>query len=184
MLFSGDKLLGGPQAGLIVGRTEIIQRLKKNPLKRILRVGKITLAALEGVLRLYRHPELLQKRLPTLRLLTRNRTEIEALAKRLLAAFAQAVGPSFCVTIIEMQSQIGSGSLPVDRLPSAGWAVAPVRRVNAGAQLNQLVTALRQLPVPVLGRLHEGQLLLDCRCLEEERVFAEQLSQLVLPTSL
>jgi L-seryl-tRNA(Ser) seleniumtransferase len=159
--FSGDKLLGGPQAGIIVGRRDLVQRLKKNPLKRALRVGKLTLAALEPVLALYRAPELLGERLTTLRVLTRSAAEIEAQAQRLLPVVQAALGEAYEVAAAAMMSQIGSGALPVDRLPSHGLSVRGKR-----ASLTRLAGLMRELPRPIIGRLAEKTLWLDLRCLE------------------
>jgi L-seryl-tRNA(Ser) seleniumtransferase len=179
--FSGDKLLGGPQAGVIVGRTELIARIRKNPLKRALRVDKMTLAALEAVLRLYRHPEKLAQRLTTLRLLTRTRADIDALGRRLLEPMRRALEGRARVELRECQSQIGSGSLPVDLLPSAALVVsAAVGGRGAGSALRALERRLRKLPIPVIGRTAEGALWLDLRCLEDEAAFAAQLDQLAL----
>ena len=179
VLFSGDKLLGGPQAGLIVGRTELIRKIKKHPLKRALRVGKITLAALEAVLRLYRHPEQLAERLTTLRLLTRPAVQMQHAALRLQPLLAAALGESYTVSVLPMLSQIGSGSLPVDLLPSFGLAIAPQSAGRgAGRALKRVEQALRALPLPVIGRIHDGGLCLDLRCLEDDTRFAGQLAQL------
>jgi L-seryl-tRNA(Ser) seleniumtransferase len=168
--FSGDKLLGGPQAGLVVGRAALIGRLDANPLKRALRLDKARLAALEQVLRLYLDPDRLAARLPALRLLTRPVPAITATAERMrprLEAFAErAAGVEAC------RSQIGSGALPVDLLPSAAVTFT-------GDGLDALALRLRRLARPVIGRLGQQRLWLDCRCLEEteEDIFAANLRQ-------
>jgi L-seryl-tRNA(Ser) seleniumtransferase len=178
--FSGDKLLGGPQAGLIVGDRACIEKIRKFPMKRALRMSKLPLAALEATLRLYLRPERLAQDLPTLRLLTRPQEAIEALARQLQPLVAQAVAPRFAVQVAHMQGQIGSGSLPVERLPSAGLTLAPIERKGVGRALDELATALRGLPLPVIGRVADDRLWLDLRCLEDGQAFQAQLPQLRL----
>jgi L-seryl-tRNA(Ser) seleniumtransferase len=129
--FSGDKLLGGPQAGLIVGDKDLITRIRKFPMKRALRLSKLPLAALEATLLLYLQPERLARELPTLRWLTRAQADIAATAQALMAPLTGAVAPRYTVTQVSLMSQIGSGSLPVDLLPSAGLAIAPCCPANA-----------------------------------------------------
>lgn len=175
-----DKLLGGPQAGLIVGRREVIDRIRKCPLKRALRVSKLPLAALEATLQLYLRPERLVQDLPTLRLLTRPQADIRALANQLLPAVVQAVSPRYGAEVIHTDSQIGSGALPEGRLASAGLALTPiaVAKKERHAALNELALALRSLDHPVLGRISDNQLLLDLRCLENPDDLLGQLAQL------
>jgi L-seryl-tRNA(Ser) seleniumtransferase len=174
--FSGDKLLGGPQAGLIVGTKAAIGKIRKFPMKRALRMSKLPMAALEATLRLYLRPERLTQDLPTLRLLTRPAEQIRALAEQLQPAVAQAVAPRFSVDVVALMGQIGSGSLPVERLPSAGLALAPTGgRKGAGRALDELATALRHLPRPVIGRIAEDRLLLDLRGLEDAALLTTQL---------
>ena len=170
--FSGDKLLGGPQAGIIVGKKALIAHLQSHPLKRALRADKMTLAALEATLRLYLHPEKLAAELPTLRLLTRQADEIRLQGERMRAALA-AHYADFDLRVEPCLSQIGSGSLPVDRLPSAALTLTP--RDGRGSRLEALAARWRQLPVPVIGRIYDGRLWLDLRCLEDESRFMEML---------
>ncbi|MFS7517324.1 L-seryl-tRNA(Sec) selenium transferase [Klebsiella pneumoniae] len=170
--FSGDKLLGGPQAGIIVGKRALIAQLQSHPLKRALRADKMTLAALEATLRLYQHPEALREKLPTLRLLTRPAEEIRRLAERLQPDLA-AHYADFAVSVAACQSQIGSGSLPVDRLPSAALTFTP--HDGRGSRLEALAARWRALPCPVIGRIYDGRLWLDLRCLEDETRFMEML---------
>jgi len=178
--FSGDKLLGGPQAGLIVGSTEAVERIRRFPMKRALRMSKLPLAALEATLRLYLRPERLARDLPTLRLLTRPLAAIRAMADDLQCVVAQAVEPRFEVSVVSLQGQIGSGSLPIERLESAGLALAPRDRKAAGRALDELAAALRALPVPVIGRITDDRLLLDLRCLEDAGLLRTQLPALRL----
>ena len=178
--FSGDKLLGGPQAGLVVGNQALVAQIKKNPLKRALRCGKLTLAALEAVLKLYRDPDRIAERLPVLRLLLRSQAELRALAARAAPAVSCALGDRVDVRIEACKSQIGSGSLPVDRLDSVCLAIAAPGASRGHPE--RLAAAFRALPIPVIGRVHDGALRLDLRCLDDERAFVEQLHQFQRPS--
>lgn len=170
--FSGDKLLGGPQTGFIVGRKDLIAAINRNPMKRALRVDKIRLAALEATLKLYRDPDRLAARLPTLRLLARKAAEMEALATRIAPAVAARIGAGITVTTQPCRSQIGSGALPTETLESHALRLVPT---GDGHALDALARALRSLPIPVIGRLRDGALLLDLRCLEDEEGFLASL---------
>lgn len=176
VLFSGDKLLGGPQCGIIAGKQEIVARIKKNPLKRTLRVDKMTLAALEAVLRLYRDPDRLAQGLPTYRLLSRSRQQIAETVERLRPAFAAAVGPNVLVMAEECESEIGSGAQPEARLPSMCISLRPAKKSGAGRLLLALESMFRRLPIPVLGAISEGALRFDLRCLEDEAALIAQLA--------
>jgi L-seryl-tRNA(Ser) seleniumtransferase len=171
--FSGDKLLGGPQAGFIVGRRALIARINRNPMKRALRVDKLRLAALEATLRLYRDPERLAERLPTLRHIARPLADIRVQAERLAEPVATALGPSFRVEIVACDSQVGSGALPQETIASAALAIRPAGR--SGRALARLAKTLRDLPVAVIGRVADGALVLDLRCLDDEAGFVENL---------
>lgn len=164
--FSGDKLLGGPQAGIIVGRRDLIERIRKNPLKRALRVDKMLLAAMEATLTLYLDPDRLAQRLPTLRLLARPAAAVRQVAEVIAPVMAQAVAPRYVVEVVDCLGMIGSGAQPVARLPSAGLAIA-VGEGKPGRALQALQSALRTLPVPVIGRVEADRLVLDCRTLED-----------------
>lgn len=174
--FSGDKLLGGPQAGIIAGRADLIARINRNPLKRALRMDKMSLAALEAVLALYREPEHLAQRLPTLRTLARTQRDIDAQAQRLLPSMRTALSADYRIEAAPMHSQIGSGAQPQAQLASAGVRITCTRRGG----LDRFAKRLRQLPQPVLGRIADDALWLDLRGLEpdDEARFLAQWSAL------
>jgi L-seryl-tRNA(Ser) seleniumtransferase len=181
---SGDKLLGGPQAGIILGRKDLIEQIRKHPLKRALRCDKLIMGALEATLRIYRDhaddPQQLAQMLPLLRLLNRPAEDIHALGVRLLDRVQQSFGEHASVSLQASRSQIGSGSLPVDRLDSWSLQITPAGR-RSGHATTAIAAALRKLPVPVIGRVKDGAVWLDLRTLNDETEFLEQLQQIALP---
>ncbi len=175
--FSGDKLLGGPQVGIVAGRKDLVARVAKNPIKRAVRVDKIRLAALEATLKLFRDPDRLPQRLPTLRYFTRTQADIELAASRLLSAF-DAISPDYAARVVACTSQIGSGALPLNTLASAGIALQASSRKGEGAAIEALSRAMRKLPVPIVGRIRDNALILDLRCLDDESLLLTQLARL------
>ena len=175
--FSGDKLLGGPQAGLIVGKKSLIKEIKTNPLKRALRVDKITIAALVEVLKLYTDPDRLTNRLPLLRNLVRPLNEIQMLAEKLRPIFIERLTNIAEVSIESCKSQIGSGALPLDLLESSALVLKPLaKKGETDAKLQSLARKFRGLSTPVIGRLHDGRLIFDLRCLENESDLVDLLN--------
>ncbi|OOG27729.1 L-seryl-tRNA(Sec) selenium transferase [Thioalkalivibrio denitrificans] len=160
--FSGDKLLGGPQAGLIVGSRDHLQAIRRNPVRRALRCDKLRLAALEATLRAYLDPRSLSAALPAYRILGRSRETVERIARRMMPFIAEWAGDVARVEIVTGESQVGSGAQPCAGLPTALVALTP-RDADAGA----LAHALRRLTPPVIGRVHKGRVLLDMRALLE-----------------
>jgi L-seryl-tRNA(Ser) seleniumtransferase len=156
--FSGDKLLGAVQAGIILGRRELIDAMNRNPMKRALRPDKLTLAFLSRTLSLYEEPELLPQRLPLFRTLTTPLHELEQRASAVAAAIAPRL-PDCHVEVAPGECQIGSGSLPDRTIPSV------CVRISAASEhrVRELQTELRKLSVPVVGRVHQGALWLDMR---------------------
>ncbi|HMA79886.1 MAG TPA: L-seryl-tRNA(Sec) selenium transferase [Candidatus Binatia bacterium] len=156
--FSGDKILGGPQAGLIVGKKSLIGRMNKNHLQRALRCGKLTLAALEATLRRYRQSPDIVREIPTLRAFTRPMEEIRALGEALLPRLQAALGDEFKIRLQDSTAQIGSGALPTEELPTAVVSIEhPKLSANAIAQ------KFRSATPPVIGRINEDRFLLDLR---------------------
>jgi L-seryl-tRNA(Ser) seleniumtransferase len=176
--FSGDKLLGGPQAGLIVGRSDLVAAIKGNPLRRALRVDKMTIAALSAVLALYGDRESLTRRLPVLALLMRPVADIRATAERLLPPMSNALTTAATVRVADCQSQIGSGAVPTRTIASVGLAVEPNARRGTGASLQRIAAAFRRLPIPVIGRIEHDTFVLDLRALDDEASFAAQLPEM------
>jgi L-seryl-tRNA(Ser) seleniumtransferase len=175
--FSGDKRQRST-GGDVAGRKDLVVRVARKPMKRALRLDKIRLAALEATLKLYRDPERLPETLPTLRTFLRPRAQIAAAAARLCETVAAAAGSGFSVSVTDCASQIGSGALPLETLPSAGLAISPIGRKGAGTRLKALAAGFRSLPVPVIGRIKDGALVLDLRCLDDEAAFVAQLPRL------
>ena len=163
--FSGDKLLGGPQAGIIVGRLDAIENIRRNPLMRALRVGKLTIAAIETTLRLYLNKKELTEKLPMLQRYTRSVTELREVAEKLVNHLRQIFGDAIQVTVEESTAQIGSGSLPVDTLPSLTVSLhAP--QISA----ETLATHFRSQSIPVIGRVGAERLRFDVRTVFEQEL--------------
>lgn len=163
--FSGDKLLGGPQAGLIVGRRSIIDQVKKNPLNRALRIDKFTLAGLEGVLRLYGDECEAMRTIPTLVMLAASRQEIARRAARLKRRLAPAVTEVCQIDLVDTESRVGGGAMPEQGLPSKALALRPLT-----ISVNALEEGLRRLDLPIIGRIENGALLLDMRTVADQEV--------------
>jgi L-seryl-tRNA(Ser) seleniumtransferase len=163
--FSGDKLLGGPQAGLIVGRREILDRIKANPLTRALRIDKLTLAALEATLRLYRDEAQAVERIPTLRMLLCRRTEIEGRARRLADGLRGLAAPGLSVTLCDLTSRAGGGALPLMDLPSCCVGVTLADRSP-----NRIEAALRTGRPPIIGRIENDLYIIDPRTLQDDEL--------------
>lgn len=160
--FSGDKLLGGPQAGILVGRSWAVEALKKHPLLRALRPDKITLAALEATLRLYREPKAAQKELPTLSMLAATRKELQGKATALAQALERLCGKRCAVAVEKGMSHQGGDSLLGGELPTALVTLTP-----SGQTAQALAAALRQAPVPVVALVQKDKVVLDARTLRE-----------------
>ncbi|NIP57115.1 MAG: hypothetical protein GWM92_03170 [Gemmatimonadetes bacterium] len=158
--FSGDKLLGGPQAGILAGRADLVARMRRNPLCRALRVDKATLAALEATLALYREPEEAVKRIPVLRMLA---APVEELRRRAEALKGRLEARGVAVELVETTSAVGGGSMPGVERPS--WALAAGA---PGEGEEEVGRRLREGEPPVVGRIREGRLLLDLRTVAEE----------------
>ncbi len=156
--FSGDKLLGGPQAGVIVGRRDLVERIKRNPLRRALRCDKLTLAALSATLRLYRSAPDLAQALPTLRWLTRPLAEMRALAEITVPLLRDALGAGFVIEVVDAQSEIGSGAQPTETLASPAISI-----VHPTIAADEIARRFRSAATPILGRINAGRFLLDLR---------------------
>ncbi len=158
--FSGDKILGGPQAGLMVGKKALIGRMNKNHLQRALRCGKLTLAALEATLRRYRQSPDIVREIPTLRAFTRPMEEIRAFGAALLPRLQAALGDDFKISQQDSTAQIGSGALPTEELPTA---VISVEHPKLSA--NAIANRFRSANPPIIGRINDDRFLLDLRCI-------------------
>ena len=164
---SGDKLLGGPQAGLLLGSKEAISRIAKHPLARALRVDKFTLAALEATLRLYRDPEAAQRAIPTLRYLTRSLPELRRLAARLKTRLTRTLKTGFMIALVQERSQVGGGSLPGEDLPTV---CVSLRSTTGSPAPDEITTLLRQHTPPIFARIKDNAVLFDPRTLENDEI--------------
>ena len=160
--FSGDKLLGGPQAGIIAGKAQWVHQIRKNPLMRALRVDKLTIAALAATLQTYLNQDTIENHLPMLQRYTRTIDELQNTAQQLGDKLMNIFQDSMSIDVRETQSEIGSGSLPVETLPSIAVALTPIT-----ISVSKLSELFRQGKVPIIGRIENDQLMFDLRTLYE-----------------
>ena len=162
--FSGDKLFGGPQAGIIIGRKVYIDAMKKNPLTRAFRIDKMTLAALEATLRLYLDPMEAETQIPTISMLAKTSDDLREKAEQLCKKIREKVDPSYChLQVVEEVGQVGGGSVPTQLLDT--WAVA-ISSENTPATFIEL--KMRENDIPIIGRISKDRYLLDVRTIEEK----------------
>jgi len=164
---SGDKMLGGPQAGIILGKRKIISKLRNNQLLRALRIDKLTLAALEATLRLYRDEREALTEIPTLRMLTMQPDILKSKAASLIRRIRSKIPATIQLKVVKGSSQVGGGALPLLEIPSFLIAVEA-----DGYSPQQIDSRFRQCTIPVLGRINRGQYLLDMRTLQETDIHA------------
>ena len=160
--FSGDKVLGGPQAGLIVGKKAAIDRIKKNPMNRALRIDKMTLAALEATLRLYTDPERAREHVPTVRMITTPESELQRKARKIRSRITRDCSDAFTVTLSSGESRVGGGSYPERGLPTT-----LVRLVPKNISVTELKERLLRTTPPLVGRLEDDAFCLDPRTLDD-----------------
>jgi L-seryl-tRNA(Ser) seleniumtransferase len=172
--FSGDKLLGGPQAGIIVGKQSVIDKVRKHPMARALRIDKLTLAALEATLRLYLDPQEALEQVPALRMLSLPVTELQECCERLLPRLTELIGDAADCSIIEATATVGGGALPLAELPGRVIALVP-----KDMSLNELTTRLRSCEPAVIGRIQDDRFLIDPRTLnaDDEALLLQALQQ-------
>ena len=163
--FSGDKLLGGPQAGIILGNKEIVDRIKSNPVNRALRIDKFTLAGLESILRMYLDENTVCEKIPTLSMISEPVDTVRKRAKKLAKRIRQDLSGSCEVAVVETISRIGGGAMPEQNLPSCAIELQPCTM-----KVSRLETLLRQLEVPVIGRIEDNRLLLDMRTVSADEI--------------
>jgi L-seryl-tRNA(Ser) seleniumtransferase len=163
--FSGDKLLGGPQAGIIVGKTATIEKIKKNPLNRALRIDKMTLAALEGTLRLYRQPETAVSLIPTLNMILTPVHQIEEKASKCLNILENLKIPELSIQLMSLTSRAGGGSLPMLKIPSKGIGV-DVKKMT----VNAVERFMRNYTTPIIGRIEDDLFIMDMRTVRTDEI--------------
>ena len=179
--FSGDKLIGGPQAGVIVGKTDLIDKLNSNPMKRAMRTDKITIAALRATLQSLLFPEKLEENSPTLSQISRPLSEIQLNIDIILEPLSKIFENLATLSVVDCKSQIGSGALPTTFLPSKAICIEPLSRFRGQQkdyEIRRIAAILRHLTKPIIGKLNKGKILLDLRCLEDPNAVLQQLPEL------
>ncbi|CAN2039999.1 L-seryl-tRNA(Sec) selenium transferase [Candidatus Magnetomoraceae bacterium gMMP-15] len=163
--FSGDKMLGGPQAGIILGKTKKIEEIKKNPINRALRIDKMTLAVLEGTLRLYRDEEIALKTIPTLCMLTMPFDEIAEKTDKLLELLRKLKNPNLKLKVLTLSSRVGGGALPLQELPSKYIGIQV-----EGMSVNSIERFMREYDPPIIGRIEDDMFIMDLRTIQKDEI--------------
>lgn len=174
--FSGDKMLGGPQAGIIIGKKQYIEAMAKNPLTRALRIDKLTLAALEMTLKLYLDEEAAIKEIPVLRMLTISNEELNEKADSLYNKLLKKLGDKCSIAVIDEFSEVGGGSMPMNRMPTKAVSVAATK-----LSIDRLEEALRNYSTPIIARINKDRLIIDVRTVfdNEMDIIVEALTQIL-----